>query len=141
MLSLRTKSRRDTPTKGSFRLQSILEASRPIFSGMSPRLVGQSWCVRLSRRLRVSIHTDLPFIQNATILYPAPYGALTQLFAGTMPEALNFNGEVRRFLMMIVPTTCPVRFHYVVPHTVGPPWPMPSGGVRRCDWSAFVDVA
>ncbi|CDO72258.1 hypothetical protein BN946_scf184970.g110 [Trametes cinnabarina] len=30
---------------------------------------------------------------NATILYPTPYGALTQLFAGTMPEALNYNGE------------------------------------------------
>ena len=62
---------------------------------MFPRLVVQSWWVRLARRLRVSIYTDLPFIQNATILYPAPYGALTQLFAGTMPEALNYNGEVR----------------------------------------------
>ena len=29
------------------------------------------------------------------ILYPAPQGALTQLYAGTMPEALNHNGEVR----------------------------------------------
>ena len=28
-------------------------------------------------------------------LYPAPYGALTQLYAGTMPEALQHNGEVR----------------------------------------------
>ncbi|KAI0355004.1 NAD(P)-binding protein [Trametes cingulata] len=27
------------------------------------------------------------------MLYPTPYGALTQLFAGTMPEALNYNGE------------------------------------------------
>ena len=27
-------------------------------------------------------------------LYPAPYGALTQLYAGTMPEALKHNGEV-----------------------------------------------
>ncbi len=32
--------------------------------------------------------------QNATMLYPTPYGALTQLFAGTMPEAINYNGEV-----------------------------------------------
>ncbi|KAM5541128.1 hypothetical protein V8D89_005057 [Ganoderma adspersum] len=30
---------------------------------------------------------------GATVLYPAPYGALTPLFAGTMPEALNYNGE------------------------------------------------
>ena len=29
------------------------------------------------------------------MLYPAPMGALTQLYAGTMPEALNHNGEVR----------------------------------------------
>ena len=29
------------------------------------------------------------------MLYPAPYGALTPLFAGTMPEALAYNGEVR----------------------------------------------
>ncbi|KAI0662127.1 NAD(P)-binding protein [Cubamyces menziesii] len=27
------------------------------------------------------------------MLYPTPYGALTQLFAGTMPEAINYNGE------------------------------------------------
>ncbi|KAI8986260.1 NAD(P)-binding protein [Trametes punicea] len=32
-------------------------------------------------------------IMNAVLLYPAPYGALSQLFAGTMPEALNYNGE------------------------------------------------
>ncbi|KAI0642874.1 NAD-P-binding protein [Trametes meyenii] len=32
-------------------------------------------------------------IMFAVMLYPTPQGALTQLFAGTMPEALNFNGE------------------------------------------------
>ncbi|KAI1782789.1 NAD(P)-binding protein [Ganoderma leucocontextum] len=32
-------------------------------------------------------------IMEATILYPAPQGALTQLYAGTMPEAINYNGE------------------------------------------------
>ncbi|TBU43685.1 NAD(P)-binding protein [Dichomitus squalens] len=32
-------------------------------------------------------------ILDTLLLYPAPYGALTQLFAGTMPEALNDNGE------------------------------------------------
>ncbi|KAI0350182.1 NAD-P-binding protein [Trametes cingulata] len=30
---------------------------------------------------------------SSYMLYPTPYGALTQLFAGTMPEALNYNGE------------------------------------------------
>ncbi|KAH9917183.1 uncharacterized protein B0H18DRAFT_1035790 [Fomitopsis serialis] len=32
-------------------------------------------------------------IMRAVILHPAPMGALTQLWAGTMPEALNHNGE------------------------------------------------
>nr|VWO99666.1 Succinate-semialdehyde dehydrogenase (EC [Ganoderma boninense] len=32
-------------------------------------------------------------LMEMTILYPAPQGALTQLYAGTMPEALNHNGE------------------------------------------------
>ncbi|KAJ3485815.1 hypothetical protein NLI96_g4701 [Meripilus lineatus] len=27
------------------------------------------------------------------MLYPAPYGALTQLWAGTMPETINYNGQ------------------------------------------------
>lgn len=26
--------------------------------------------------------------------YPVPYGALTQLYAGTMPEGANLNGKV-----------------------------------------------
>ncbi|OBZ71701.1 hypothetical protein A0H81_08859 [Grifola frondosa] len=29
----------------------------------------------------------------SVILYPAHMGALTQLWAGTMPEALNYNGK------------------------------------------------
>ncbi|PIL31377.1 hypothetical protein GSI_06077 [Ganoderma sinense ZZ0214-1] len=35
----------------------------------------------------------IPKIANLVFLYPTPYGALTQLWAGTMPEALNYNGE------------------------------------------------
>jgi retinol dehydrogenase 12 len=27
------------------------------------------------------------------MLYPAPYGALTQLYAGTSPEGAEFNGK------------------------------------------------
>ena len=36
----------------------------------------------------------MTFTKNVVLFYPTPYGALTQLFAGTMPEALNYNGEV-----------------------------------------------
>ncbi len=36
--------------------------------------------------------------QDTLLLYPTPMGALTQLYAGTMPEALNYNGEARRFV-------------------------------------------
>ncbi|PCH41871.1 NAD(P)-binding protein [Wolfiporia cocos MD-104 SS10] len=32
-------------------------------------------------------------IMRATILYPPSDGALTQLYAGTMPEAINYNGQ------------------------------------------------
>ncbi|PIL34990.1 hypothetical protein GSI_02777 [Ganoderma sinense ZZ0214-1] len=32
-------------------------------------------------------------VMNTILLKPVQYGALTQLFAGTMPEALNYNGE------------------------------------------------
>ncbi|KAI0341490.1 NAD-P-binding protein [Trametopsis cervina] len=32
-------------------------------------------------------------ILNKTLLAPQPMGALTQLYAGTMPDALNYNGE------------------------------------------------
>ncbi|KAI0365671.1 NAD(P)-binding protein [Pilatotrama ljubarskyi] len=39
-----------------------------------------------------SSRSPLPCVQHY-MLYPTPYGALTQLFAGTMPEALNYNGE------------------------------------------------
>ena len=33
--------------------------------------------------------------QKLVVLHPVEHGALTQLYAGTMPEALNYNGEVR----------------------------------------------
>ena len=33
------------------------------------------------------------FIQDR-VTYPAPLGALTQLWAGTMPETAQYNGEV-----------------------------------------------
>ncbi|PIL34954.1 hypothetical protein GSI_02741 [Ganoderma sinense ZZ0214-1] len=39
--------------------------------------------------------TFFKIVLEVLLLYPAPFGALTQLFAGTMPEALNYNGEVR----------------------------------------------
>ncbi len=29
------------------------------------------------------------------MLYPTPFGALTQLYAGTAPEAAEHNGKVR----------------------------------------------
>ncbi len=57
---------------------------------------------------RAGAYTMLPY-QEVLLLYPAPFGALTQLFAGTMPEALNYNGEVRRlqtcYIVLLVFTT------------------------------------
>ena len=34
--------------------------------------------------------------QKLVVLHPVEHGALTQLYAGTMPEALNYNGEIGR---------------------------------------------
>ena len=34
-------------------------------------------------------------------LYPVEYGALGQLWAGTMPEALKHNGEVRVYFSVL----------------------------------------
>lgn len=31
--------------------------------------------------------------QNAVVLHPTPMGAITQLWAGTSPEAVNLNGK------------------------------------------------
>ncbi|TBU29866.1 NAD(P)-binding protein [Dichomitus squalens] len=47
--------------------------------------------------IRSDLHRNIPpFVRKllfAVWLWPIPYGALTQLWAGTMPEALNYNGE------------------------------------------------
>lgn len=38
------------------------------------------------------------FIVQDLMLYPVPYGALTQLYAGTAPEAAEYNGKVSNTL-------------------------------------------
>ncbi|EJF57874.1 NAD(P)-binding protein [Dichomitus squalens LYAD-421 SS1] len=43
----------------------------------------------LQRHFPAVVH----MILKAVLLKPVEYGVLTQLFAGTMPEALNYNGE------------------------------------------------
>ncbi|THH10679.1 hypothetical protein EW146_g8297 [Bondarzewia mesenterica] len=39
--------------------------------------------------------TNAVAYQQNLVLYPVPYGALTQLYAGTSPESVNLNGKVR----------------------------------------------
>ncbi|TBU22526.1 NAD(P)-binding protein [Dichomitus squalens] len=47
--------------------------------------------------LKTELQRYIPAMQRKimgyTLLYPSSYGALTQLYAGTMPDALNYNGE------------------------------------------------
>ncbi|KAI0030801.1 NAD-P-binding protein [Vararia minispora EC-137] len=46
--------------------------------------------------LRTELQRNTPRVQKAVynlVMYPPPFGALTQLFAGTMPEAAKMNGE------------------------------------------------
>jgi retinol dehydrogenase 12 len=37
--------------------------------------------------------SPLTYLDQNLILYPAPYGALTQLWAGTSPETKDYNGK------------------------------------------------
>jgi len=46
--------------------------------------------------LKTELGRHAPALQRKLtdyLIYPAPYGALTQLWGGTMPETLNYNGE------------------------------------------------
>ena len=73
--------------------------SRRIFSAMSriqEAFCVCSWSVSKYINLYVGLTTFIMSSshQETFVLYRAPYGALTQLWAGTMPDALNHNGEV-----------------------------------------------
>jgi hypothetical protein len=59
-------------------------------------------------------------VQKMLILYPVPFGALTQLRAGTSPEGAEMNGKVS-YIIEIVETSSAVSFPElsVVPHTLG----------------------
>ena len=86
-------------------------------------------------------------IQELTILYPAPQGALTQLYAGTMPEALNYNGEVRLRPIYLPFLSAGLRTNVVcartctVPDPLGPAGQVQARVLRRRDRGAALDVA
>lgn len=55
------------------------------------------------------------YIQES-LLYPASYGALTQLYAGTSKEGANLNGKVRLLSILMSPTTITFPFfQYLIP--------------------------
>ncbi len=72
--------------------------------------------------------------QNFT-LYPAPMGALTQLYAGTMPEGANLGGQVR-VSCSFTPDPCRMAYTCIrtpVPDSVGEGWEGKEGdGRSRC---------
>lgn len=80
-------------------------------------------------------------LKFAVLLYPTPYGALTQLFTGTMPEALNYNGEVctefvprhSHLALTFSPSANAPTYHRfdVVPYPVGASGEMQTRDVRR----------
>jgi NAD(P)-dependent dehydrogenase (short-subunit alcohol dehydrogenase family) len=39
---------------------------------------------------------------NKIVLHPLPFGAITQLYAGTSPEAAAYNGRVRSFFVVVI---------------------------------------
>ena len=51
--------------------------------------------------LRTDLGRHMSTLQHSLavyLTYPPPMGALTQLWAGTMPDVLGHNGDVRTFL-------------------------------------------
>lgn len=56
------------------------------------------------------------------MLYPAPLGALTQLWGGTMPETAKYNGEVTHTVFCTTAST------YTLPSL---PVPRPVGARRQ----------
>jgi len=47
----------------------------------------------ISSALQRNLPRSQKAIMDALLLYPTPYGALTQLYAGTSPETLDMNGK------------------------------------------------
>ena len=80
--------------------------------------------------------------QSKLMLYPAERGALTQLYAGTMPEAVNHNGGVSTFpLSSGCRGSLVVQCVTTVHDSVGARGAMQAGGVRRCTWGTPVCLA
>lgn len=97
--------------------------SAPSYSGTRPRLRPGSPCVLANHRYRCSDVCQRA--QEKLFLFPvAPYGALTQLFAGTSPEAEEYNGQVR-LCRLAPPSSCSLScltlFVYAVYAAVGAP--------------------
>lgn len=63
------------------------------------------------------------------MLYPAPLGALTQLWAGTMPEAVQYNGEVRAWDVASV--NVQLTGFSLVLDSLGTRWQVQTRGVQR----------
>ncbi|KAM5535833.1 hypothetical protein V8D89_010451 [Ganoderma adspersum] len=94
---------RDGPArrqKATHTMYNQSKLANVIVARETARRYGQQGIISISLNpgnIQSDLQRHLPSIiqkvANLLILYPTPYGALTQLWAGTMPEAVNFNGE------------------------------------------------
>ena len=77
------------------------------------------------------------------VAYPVSYGALTPLYAVTMPEALAYNGKVRarsRISLVCVLTGVFSCLFWIVPSRVGPSRTTASRLVRPCAARAAMEL-
>ncbi|KAK7682530.1 hypothetical protein QCA50_014330 [Cerrena zonata] len=94
---------RDGPArkkKGTQQLYAQSKFGNAVFARELARRYGSEGIIAMScnpGNLKTDLQRHLSPIQKGAInalLYPASYGALTQLWGGTMPETLQYNGEV-----------------------------------------------
>ncbi|PPQ63836.1 hypothetical protein CVT24_009786 [Panaeolus cyanescens] len=86
--------------KGTSLLYAQSKLGNILYSNTLARKYGDQGIVSTSvnpGNLKTDLARHLPkfvsAVMNAVLLYPAPYGALTQLYAGTMPQGAELNGK------------------------------------------------
>ncbi|TFK84291.1 NAD(P)-binding protein [Polyporus arcularius HHB13444] len=100
---IRWDTLKDSPARRKLRLEQLYYQSKlgnVIVAREIARRYAHQGIISISLNpgnIDTELHRFVPRIvwkiMMAFFLWPVEYGALTQLYAGTMPEALNYNGE------------------------------------------------
>ncbi|KAK7682532.1 hypothetical protein QCA50_014332 [Cerrena zonata] len=93
---------KDGPARGKMGMNTLYAQSKfanAVVARELARRYGHQGILSISvnpGNLKTEMQRNIGWFQQTflnTMLWPAHYGALTQLWAGTMPEAINYNGE------------------------------------------------